>query len=281
MKRIGFLHPGQMGISLAASAQNSGCTAYWVSEGRSRATRQRAEKFSLVDALSLQEMCQTCSLIVSICPPEAAEEVAAQVAACSFTGVYLDANAIAPQKAIRIGHTLVAAGALFVDGSVIGGPAWEPGKSWLYLSGQEAPRAAACFDAGPLATRVIGDAIGKASALKMCYAAHSKGTAALLLAILATAVELDVLAELEDQWQRDGSNLAGRARDNAQNMAAKAWRFSAEMEEIAATFAGAGLPAEFHRAAATIYARLAHFKAAPEMVALADLLAALRLRKED
>lgn len=275
MDKVGFLHPGQMGISLAASAQNSGCTAYWVSEGRSRQTRQRAEQFNLLDTHTLAAMCQTCSLIVSICPPEAAEAVAAQVLACAFTGVYLDANAISPEKAGRIGRAMSEAGVTFVDGSVIGGPAWEPGKTWLYLSGQAAPQVAACFAAGPLETRIIGDAIGQASALKMCYAAYSKGTAALLYAILAAAQELGVLAELESQWARDSANHVERARSGSRNIAAKAWRFAGEMEEIAATFRTAGVPGEFHGAAAEIYGRLAHFKTTPENVTLADLLTAL------
>jgi 3-hydroxyisobutyrate dehydrogenase-like beta-hydroxyacid dehydrogenase len=219
-------------------------------------------------------------MIVSICPPEAAETVAAQVLACGFKGLYLDANAIAPTKASRIGQAMSAAGADFVDGGVIGGPAWEPGQTRLYLSGPAAARVAACFAAGPLATQVIGDTIGKASALKMCYAAYSKGTSALLVALLATAVELDVLAELEAQWARDGSNLVERARSSSPNLAAKAWRFQGEMEEIAATLRQAGLPGEFHSAAATIYGRLAHFRETPANVALTDLLAALTRPEE-
>jgi 3-hydroxyisobutyrate dehydrogenase-like beta-hydroxyacid dehydrogenase len=277
MENVGFLHPGQMGASMAASAQNSGCTVYWVSAGRSRQTRERAEAHKLVDAGTLAELCRTCSVIVSICPPEAAEAVAAEVAACAFAGIYLDANAIAPQKALRIGHLVEASGATFVDGSVIGGPAWQEGSTWLYLSGSAAPRVAACFAAGPLATHIIGETAGKASALKMCYAAYSKGTAALLYAILATAVELDVWAELEQQWKRDGSGLLERARNSSPNIAAKAWRFTGEMAEIADTFA-AGQQAGFHLAAADVFGSLAGFREAPAEVVLEELLALLRRR---
>ncbi|MGC9371644.1 MAG: NAD(P)-binding domain-containing protein, partial [Paracoccaceae bacterium] len=99
---IGFLHPGSMGISLAASAQNSGHTAYWVSEGRSDATRARAEAHDLVDASTLDALCKRVDVIVSICPPHAAETVAANVAACGFGGLYLDANAISPGRTARI-----------------------------------------------------------------------------------------------------------------------------------------------------------------------------------
>jgi len=108
--KVGFLHPGAMGISLAASAQNTGHTAYWVSEGRSRQTQERAARFDLVDARTLEKLCETCAVMVSVCPPHAAEEVASQVLACSFEGLYLDANAISPQRAMRIGQLMGEAG---------------------------------------------------------------------------------------------------------------------------------------------------------------------------
>ena len=95
---VGFLHPGAMGISLAASAQNSGHAVYWASAGRSAQTRERAKKYNLVDVQTLERLCTTCSVIVCVCPPHAAEEVAHQVLACSFKGMYVDANAIAPQR---------------------------------------------------------------------------------------------------------------------------------------------------------------------------------------
>lgn len=273
--KVGFLHPGQMGISLAASAKNTGHTAYWVSEGRGQRTQERAAEFGLLDAHTLEELCGTCSVIVSVCPPHAAEEVANQVVATHFGGLYLDANAIAPQRAKRIGQAMAESGASFVDGGIIGGPAWEPGTTWFYLSGEEAKLAASCFTAGPIETSVIGESIGKASALKMCYAAYTKGTSALLCAILAAAETLGVREELERQWSRDGSEFAEQRKGRVRGVTAKAWRFAAEMEEIAATFEEVGVPGNFHAAAAIIYRRIAHFKDAVEMPSLEEVLAAL------
>jgi 3-hydroxyisobutyrate dehydrogenase-like beta-hydroxyacid dehydrogenase len=180
MERIGVLHPGEMGISIAAAARRTGHGVCWVSAGRSPQTRERAAKFSLHDVETLANLCGTCQIVVSVCPPHAAEEVARQVAEHGFTGLYLDANAISPQRAVQIGEVMAKAGATFVDGGIIGGPAWTPGTTWLYLAGPCADRAAACFAAGPLETRVLGETVGRASALKMCYAAHSKGPTALL-----------------------------------------------------------------------------------------------------
>ena len=273
--KIGFLHPGAMGISLAASAQNSGHTVYWVSAGRSVQTQERASEHNLVEVRTLNELCETCSVIVCVCPPHAAEKVARQTLETSFDGLYLDANAIAPQRAKHIGRLMDEAGVMFVDGGIIGGPAWEPGKTWLYLSGEYAERVAACFSAGPLETFIIGEEIGKASALKMCYAAYTKGTTALLCAILAAAEELGVLTDLQRQWSRNESDFADNAVSRVKRATVKAWRFTGEMDEIAATFAGAGVPAGFHEAAGEIYRRLAHFKAEPDQHSLEDVLEAL------
>lgn len=274
-RTIGILHPGNMGISIAVSAQKSGHTVYWVSEGRSAQTRERAERFDLLDAHTLEELCSTCSVVVSVCPPHAAEEVADQVVAHSFQGLYIDANAISPQRAQRIGKSLEEKGASFVDGGIIGGPAWGPGKTWLHLSGSNAEMAASCFSVDPLETNVLGPDIGKASALKMCFAANTKGTTALLCAILAAAERLGVREALFQQWSQGSSNLAERATEQVRGVTARAWRFEGEMREISSTFEEAGVPGGFHAAAASIYSRIAEFKDAPSTPSLESVLTAL------
>ncbi len=274
-EKIGILHPGAMGISVAAAAQNSGHTVYWTSAGRSPHTHTRAQQHHLLDGQSLAALCHTCTMLISVCPPHAAEEVAQQALARGFTGLFVDANAIAPQRARHIGEMMAANGVAFVDGGIIGGPAWQPHSTWLYLSGLEAERVAGCFANGPLETQVIGEEIGKASALKMCYAAYTKGTSALLAAILGTAESLAVRDELMQQWQRDDPAFPAQTENRVRRVTAKAWRFAGEMEEIAATFAAAGLPDGFHLAAAEIYTRLADFKEQEEVPALTTVLAAL------
>jgi len=274
-ENIGILHPGEMGISVAVSAQNSGHTVFWASEGRSPQTRERAQSHSLVDAHSLEELCQTCSIIISVCPPHAAEEVAKRVLAHSFKGLYVDVNAISPQRAVRIGEAMAEHGTAFVDGGIIGGPAWEANTTWLYLSGSEAQRVADCFSGGLLQTKVIGERIGKASALKMCYAAYTKGTTALLCAVLGAAEGWEVREELEHPWSRDDSNFTEQAAQRVRRVTAKAWRFAAEMEEVAATFTTVGMPGGFHSAAADIYHRLADFKGRAMTPSLSEVLTAL------
>jgi 3-hydroxyisobutyrate dehydrogenase-like beta-hydroxyacid dehydrogenase len=264
MIKIGILHPGEMGVSIAASAINSGHQAYWTSQGRSDKTRLRAEKHELIEIETLPELCETSEIIISICPSHAADAVATSVIEAGFKGLYLDANAISPQRSVRIGQMMEENGVHFIDGGIIGGPAWTPNETWLYLSGQDAKTIANCFIRGPLETNIIGDEIGKASALKMCYAAYSKGTTALLSAILATAESFGVREELYQQWDKDNEGFSEQVNRRATRVSAKAWRFEGEMHEIASTFREAGLPDGFHKAAAEIYRRMAGFKDMPE-----------------
>ena len=115
-----------------------------------------------------------------------------------------------------------------------------------------------------MAVKVIGDEIGQASALKMCYAAYTKGTSALLCAILAAAEALNVRQELSSEWSMSGSKLAEDATSSVQWVPAKAWRFEGEMEQIAATFNSVGIPDGFHLAAAEVYSRLSGYKDLPK-----------------
>ncbi|HJR81798.1 MAG TPA: DUF1932 domain-containing protein, partial [Anaerolineales bacterium] len=241
-------------------------------------TRARAEKHNLIEVTSLSQLCRTSEIVLSVCPPHAAEDVAKSVSETGFKGFYLDANAISPQRSIQIGQLMEENGIHFVDGGIIGGPAWRPNETWLYLSGAHAEQIADCFKKGPLETKIIGNEIGKASALKMCYAAYSKGTTALLAAIVAAAQSYNVRDELYQQWDMDDSNFSDQVNRRAARVTAKAWRFEGEMHEIASTFREAGLPDGFHEAAAEIYQRMADFKDTPETPQLDEVLKVLLAR---
>jgi 3-hydroxyisobutyrate dehydrogenase-like beta-hydroxyacid dehydrogenase len=272
-QRIGVLHPGEMGIAIAATIKNTGHDVRWVSQGRSSRTRERADSAGLVDAGTLAALSETCAVIVSVCPPEFAGSVADSVLECGFRGLYIDANAVSPATKQRIGERMKQSGVRFVDGGIVGFPARVRGQAWVYLSGPEAESAACCFSAGPIEPEVIGTEIGKASALKMCFAAQSKGSTALLCAVLGAAQELGVLENLKRQWARNGPPLAEVQR-NVERSAPKAWRFVNEMHEIAATFEAAGMPPGFHQAAARIYEHLREFRDAEPN--LEEVLRALR-----
>jgi Domain of unknown function (DUF1932) len=137
----------------------------------------------------------------------------------------------------------------FVDGGIVGPPPQIAGETRLYLSGSRADEVAALFDGSIVETRIVPDA----SAMKMTYAAWSKGTAAMLLAIREVARHYGVEEELRAEWNRSVPNLPARLASAEQSAASKGWRWIGEMEEIADTFAAAGEPDGFHRAAAEVF----------------------------
>lgn len=273
--KVGILHPGAMGISVAATIQNSGHEVLWVPEGRSEATHQRAARFGLLPVSGLDELAERCQFLVSVCPPHGADEVVDRVLAAGFRGSFLEANAISPDRVRAIGRRLEAGGVDLVDGGILGLPAWQPGQTRLYLSGPRAGEACGLFASGPLEAVALGEEIGRASALKMCYAGHTKGTRALLWAVLASAESLDVREALEAHWEHETEGSSGRVHRRLQATAPKAWRWVAEMAEIAGTFASTGMPEGFHTAAGEVYEKLASFQGREEPPSIDEVLKAL------
>jgi 3-hydroxyisobutyrate dehydrogenase-like beta-hydroxyacid dehydrogenase len=247
---IGLLHPGEMGAAVGAALTGRGHDVLWASEGRSAETDQRAHEAGLDDAGSVDELARRADVVFSICPPHAAADVARSVG--GFEGLYVDANAVSPGTAQHVASML---GEGFVDGGIVGPPPREQGTTRLYLSGLRAAEVAELFAGSPLDARVLSERIGDASALKMVYAAWTKGTAALLLAIGEVARAEGVEAALLDEWALSQRDLQERSAQAAESARAKGWRWVGEMEEIAATFAAAGQPEGFHRAAAEVYRR--------------------------
>ena len=260
MTTIGLLHPGEMGASVGAAARAEGSRVLWASEGRGTDTWARAATAELEDAETLQVVVAASDVILSVCPPHAAREVASAVAAAGFRKLYIDANAVAPATSREIARIVEAGGATYVDGGLIGPPPEKPGTTRLYLSGPQASRAAALFSKGNLEAIVLPGELAAASAIKMAYGGWNKGQQALLLSIVALATSEGVAEALMAEWKRSQPELPKRAENAARGSSRKAWRWIAEMEENAATLGAAGLPEGFHQAAADIYARLAPYK---------------------
>ena len=237
---IGVLHPGEMGAAVGACLTQRGLTVLWASAGRGPATAERAAAAGMRDVGTVSEMSGRADVILSVCPPHAALEVAR--AAAGFRRIYVDANAVSPVTAREIAQVVETQGAAYVDGGIIGAPPRSPGDSRLYLSGQRAAEVGEMFKGTALEARVIGDQAGAASAVKMAYAAWTKGTAALILAIRALARAEGVEETLLAEWELSQPTLAARSHTAAQSAAGKGWRWVAEMQEIAATMAAAGLP---------------------------------------
>ena len=235
---------------------------------RSSATRERAEAEGLHEYTSLDQAVADADVVISICPPEYAEETATSIKALDFDGIFVDANATSPMTAERIA---VQFGERFVDGSVIGPPARRPSSTRLYLSGPQAAFVRELFVDTFANPSDLGSATSAASALKMCYAAYTKGTSAMLLNIRALAEANGISDALRAEWGISQPDLYARTESTGPGVSRKAWRFAAEMREIASTFAASGLPDGFHEGAAQVYERLAGFKDQPP-AATADII---------
>jgi len=238
---VGLVHPGEMGAAMGNVLRATGHDVIWASDGRSEESRGRAT--ALRDAGTLARLVAEAEILLSVCPPHAALEVAA--ATQGFSGTYVDANAISPMR----GAEVAALHARYVDGGIVGPPPRAAGDTRLYLSGAQAPEIAGLFSDSIVDARVVPDA----SALKMAYAAWSKGTAALLLAVRDVARHFGIDDVLAEEWRLSQPELFERLGSAERSAAKKGWRWVGEMEEIADTFEAAGVPGGFHRAAAEVY----------------------------
>jgi 3-hydroxyisobutyrate dehydrogenase-like beta-hydroxyacid dehydrogenase len=248
---VGLLHPGEMGAAVGAVLVKQGHRVVWASAGRSAKTRERAQAAGLEDAGSVGRVVQLSDAIISVCPPHAAREVARSVV--GFEGIFVDANAVAPATARELSEVVQSGGAKFVDGGIVGPPPGAAGTTRLYLSGSSAAGVADLFAGSALDARVVSDEVGAASAVKMAYASWTKGTAALLIAIRELASAEQVEPVLLEEWRASLPELLERSERAVRSGQAKGWRWVGEMEEIAATFSAAGLPAGFHQAAAEVF----------------------------
>jgi 3-hydroxyisobutyrate dehydrogenase-like beta-hydroxyacid dehydrogenase len=269
LKVIGLLHPGEMGAAVGRCLAGRGHEVLWASDGRGPETAARARAAGLTDAITIAGVAGRAEVIVSVCPPHAALDVAWAVH--GFGGIYVDANAISPGTAREAAQMISESGGRYVDGGIIGLPPADPGTTRLYLSGADAGQVAGLFAGTPLDARVVAGASTAASAVKMAYAGWTKGTAALLLAVRALAREQGVEDALLAEWALSQPALAERSRGAARSAATKGWRWVAEMEEIAATMSAAGLPDGFHQAAAEIFRRSPRAGQAGDPAHLADL----------
>jgi 3-hydroxyisobutyrate dehydrogenase-like beta-hydroxyacid dehydrogenase len=254
---IGLLHPGEMGAAVGACLTGQGHTVWWASNGRGPATASRAGGAGLSDAGSVAEVAARSDVILSVCPPHAALDMARSVAdAGGFHGVFADANAISPATSRDVAAIVAASGASYVDGGIIGlPPGTSAGGTRLYLCGPDAPLIQDLFAGTALDARLVDGDIGAASAVKMAYASWTKGSSALLLAARALARAENVEDTLLDEWRLSQPAAIDRVPGAARSATAKGWRWVAEMQEIADSMAAAGLPRGFHDAAAEIYSR--------------------------
>ena len=275
--KIGVLHPGEMGSSIGDCLIQSGHEVFWASSERSQSSRDRAASWQ--EKSKLSELVEEVDAILSVCPPSEARALANEVLDLRFRGIYVDANAIAPQTASEILNDF---GSNYVDGGLIGPPAREKGSTRLYLSGKFAREVGSWFDTSLLEAKVIATEMGvQASSLKMAYAGYTKGSSALLILINAFAELAGVRESLVKEWEMSQPALIKRSEHAAKGTAAKAWRFVGEMEEIAKTMKSSDLPEGFHNGSAELYSLMARFKDAksPDLNEVLEEIISLRNRQ--
>jgi 3-hydroxyisobutyrate dehydrogenase-like beta-hydroxyacid dehydrogenase len=230
--QVGLLFPGEMGAAVGNAVRGD---VLWASDGRSEATRRRAAAFT--DVGSVSELVRASDVVLSVCPPAIAEEVAEQVFALGFDGIFVEANAISPERMRRIAKL----GPRVLDGSIIAATGIN-----LYLAGDEAPAVAELFDGGEIRAIDLGADVG-ASALKMAFGGWNKIGIALTAQAHAIAQAYGVT-----EWLQ----VEGVPADRLQRVADRAWRWAPEMDEIAEVCAELGLSEAIPRAAADFYREL-------------------------
>jgi 3-hydroxyisobutyrate dehydrogenase-like beta-hydroxyacid dehydrogenase len=256
---IGILHPGVMGATVGSALKPVAGAVVWAAAGRSVTTSKRAEIADLVGVPDVAELARRSDVIISVCPPDAARDVAEQVAG-ALAGrpdrpLYVDANAVSPATVREIGDLLGVE--RVVDGAIIGPPAWEPGHTVLWLAGAAAPVVARLFTGSPFTARVLDGDLGSASGLKACFAMQSKALPTIWLAMAEAARAYGVEDALRDEVARTGGDLVAALDGIEARAAGKAWRWVGEMEQAGDALAEAGVPDGFSRAAAEMYRRMA------------------------
>lgn len=253
---VGILSPGDMGAAIGGVLVQHGLRAVAALHTRSDRTRQLATQASIADVGSIERLVAESNLVLSVLVPSeataAAEQAAAAMRSTGTGPLYADCNAIAPETTRAVGKIVEAAGGRFVDASIIGPPPRKPGATRIYASGVAAEELGQLASFG-LDIRTLGDEIGKASALKMCYAALTKGLTALATELLVAACRMGVDEPLHAELVGSQGTVYDAIGKSLPSMPPKAHRWIGEMEEIAATFEHLGLTPRILLGAADMY----------------------------
>ena len=272
VKTVGVMSPGDMGSGVGGVLVRSGLRVITSLKGRSEASSTRAAEQGIVDVGSLDDVVASSDLILSILVPSEALAFAASAAESIVRTnrhvAFADCNAVSPATGVKIGKIITAADGMFIDAGIIGGSPRTGAIPRFYASGEHAGILAE-LDGKGISVPVMRGAIGRASGLKMLYAALTKGTAALHASTLMAAKSLglfdDLIHELE---QSQSGTLTAMGRVNS--ISAQAFRWIGEMEEIASTFEDAGVTPNIHAGAAETFQKISDSSIGRERVVTVD-----------
>jgi 3-hydroxyisobutyrate dehydrogenase-like beta-hydroxyacid dehydrogenase len=257
---IGITSPGDMGQGMAMCIKPMGFNVCMASDGRSARTRSLGEQAGMTDCKSLEGLVQTCDMVLSVLDPGfAVTNAQAIAAACRNTGrkiVFAECNAISPQTLLEIYDIMSSADCIVVDAGIVGPPPRKGARQSFYVSGPHA-KVMNRINSEQIVVRVAGDKLGDASAVKMCYAALTKGSIALGTELLIAARKLGVDQVLEAEFKRTQAELYESTLSRSAGMPFKAYRWVPEMNEIAKTFEGVGLTPRILQGAADLFSQIA------------------------
>lgn len=257
---IGITSPGDMGQGIAMCIKAMGFNVCMASDARSARTRSLGEQAGMTDCRSLENLVQTCDMVLSVLDPGFAVPNAEAIAtACRNTGrkiVFVECNAIAPQTLLAICAIMATADCTVVDAGIVGPPPRNGARQSFYVSGPHASLLNR-INSKQIMVRIAGEKLGDASAVKMCYAALTKGSIALGTELLIAARKLGVDQVLEAEFRRTQAELYESALSRSAGMPFKAYRWVPEMNEIARTFEGVGLTPRILQGAADLFAQIA------------------------
>lgn len=254
---VGIVSPGDMGHSIGNVLRHGGLRVITCLRGRSGRSAELAREAGIEDVPDDETLVREADVLLSVLPPDRAPQVAERAAAAvRATGAHLlfaDCNAISPNRVQQVAEIVESAGIRMVDVGIIGNPP-EPGppKTRLYASGQYATEFAELAEYG-LDVRVMGDKIGQASGIKMCYASLTKGLTALGTELLTAARLLDLDEALLAELEASQPQLNAWLTRQIPGMPPKAYRWVGEMLEIASTFGDLGLTPKILEGAADMY----------------------------
>jgi 3-hydroxyisobutyrate dehydrogenase-like beta-hydroxyacid dehydrogenase len=258
--RIAVIAPGAMGSGIAGVLSAHGADVVTLLDGRSEASRSRAERAGM-RGVAEAELVES-GLILSIVPPgqalALAQRLAGPLAAAARKPIVVDCNALDVATVRGVGAVIGAAGAAFVDGGIIGGPP-KPGAKGptLYLSGEDAQQVEATLGRLGIQARAIEGGVGAASALKMSYAGITKGITAIATIMVLGAARAGAGEALLAELRESQPQLLARFAKGLPDMVPKAYRWVAEMQEIAAFLEGDPAGVSIFQAAAELYDRIA------------------------
>ena len=270
---IAVIAPGEMGSAVGRRLAEHGTRIITSLAGRSPGSIARAERAGFTAMASVDELAAAADIILSIVPPgEAvglAEQWAPVLARAARKPLYVDCNAVSPATAARIGGVLASTGAAYVDAAIIGPPPSASSRTVFYASGDAAPKLERLNRLG-LVLRVLDAPIGAAAALKMAYAGITKGLTGLGAAMMLGATRSGIDAALAQELAESQPQLLAWLARQVPSMYPKAYRWVAEMEEIAAFAAADPAAAQIYQGLARLYQRLATAAAEGERTQLSD-----------